>query len=209
MGVSIDQIDAILPQTQCTKCGYDDCQDYARAIYEGQLHNRCPPGGQAGINALADLLGREHLSLDSSCGLHEPKKVAVIDESLCIGCTKCIQACPVEAIVGANQQMHTIIPDQCTGCDLCIDPCPMDCIDLVTLAKEKQPDHMLTQEVEAQKNEYRRQHQHKVARQHAEKRKQRQTYQQLAQDKADKQAYAAAALAKFRKKRQQSPTSSQ
>ena len=126
-----DAIDALLPQTQCTKCGYEGCRPYAQAIAtQGAAINRCPPGGQPGIKKLAELLQLPELPLDSSCGEHQPLHLAVIDEVHCIGCTLCIQACPVDAIVGANKQMHTVVPELCTGCELCIPPCPVDCIDM-------------------------------------------------------------------------------
>jgi len=123
------RIDAALPQTQCTQCGYDGCLPYARAIARGDAPiNRCPPGGDAGIAALAGLLGQPVIALDRSCGEPGPLTVAVIDERHCIGCTLCIKACPVDAIAGANKRMHTVIPDWCTGCGLCVQPCPVDCI---------------------------------------------------------------------------------
>ncbi|TAL83998.1 MAG: electron transport complex subunit RsxB [Candidimonas sp.] len=127
-----DRIDALLPQTQCTKCGYDACRPYAEAMAQShEAINRCPPGGAAGIAALAALLDRPIALLDPDCGAHQPLQVATIDEAHCIGCTLCIQACPVDAIVGANKQMHTVIADLCTGCDLCVAPCPVDCITMV------------------------------------------------------------------------------
>ena len=127
----VDQIDALLPQTQCTQCGYEGCRPYAQAIaQDGESINRCPPGGQEGIAALARLLSLPEVALDTSCGEHQELSLAYIDEAHCIGCTLCIQACPVDAIVGANKLMHTVISDQCTGCGLCLPPCPVDCIEM-------------------------------------------------------------------------------
>jgi electron transport complex protein RnfB len=124
-----DRVDALLPQTQCTKCGYSGCRPYAQAIAADEAPiNQCPPGGAAGIAALAELLHRPRLPLNPLNGVEKARTVAVIDESLCIGCTLCIQACPVDCIIGAPTKMHTVIASQCTGCDLCIPPCPMDCI---------------------------------------------------------------------------------
>lgn len=128
----VEQIDALLPQTQCGQCGHPGCRPYAQAIANGEAINKCPPGGQATINALADLLDVEAPSLDSEHGEHlDVKRVAFIREDECIGCTKCIQACPMDAILGAAKQMHTVIADECTGCDLCVEPCPVDCIDMI------------------------------------------------------------------------------
>ena len=127
----VDQIDALLPQTQCGQCGYPGCRPYAEAIAAGQADiNQCPPGGEAGIKALAELLGREPKPLDAEHGVEKPPVVAWIVEADCIGCTKCIQACPVDAIVGGPKSMHTVIPELCTGCELCLPPCPVDCIEL-------------------------------------------------------------------------------
>jgi electron transport complex protein RnfB len=124
-----DAIDRALPQTQCTRCGYPACRPYAEAVAAGEAAiNRCPPGGDAGIRALAALTGRPYLPLDPACGLEQPLRVALIDEAHCIGCTLCIQACPVDAIAGAPKRMHTVIAALCTGCDLCVPPCPVDCI---------------------------------------------------------------------------------
>jgi electron transport complex protein RnfB len=128
----VDRIDEILPQTQCGQCGYPGCRPYAEAIASGEADiNQCPPGGEAGVRALADLLGREPKPLDPEHGEEKPRTVAVIDEAACIGCTLCIQACPVDAIIGAPKLMHTVIEAECTGCDLCLPPCPVDCITMV------------------------------------------------------------------------------
>ncbi|APD13415.1 electron transport complex subunit RsxB [Pandoraea pulmonicola] len=132
------RIDALLPQTQCTKCGYAGCRPYADAIASGQAsYNQCPPGGAQGVARLAGLLGRPIIPLNPENGVERPRPRAVIDESLCIGCTLCLQACPVDAIVGAAKLMHTVIEDRCTGCDLCVPPCPVDCIDMVPVTGER------------------------------------------------------------------------
>ena len=124
-----DRIEDVLPQTQCTKCGYDGCRPYAEAIAASAAQiNQCPPGGAEGIARLSSVTGHKVIPLNPVNGLERPRAVAYIDESLCIGCTLCIQACPVDAIVGAAKQMHTIVPELCTGCDLCVNPCPVDCI---------------------------------------------------------------------------------
>ena len=133
----VDQIDALLPQTQCGQCTYPGCRPYATAIAKGDADiNQCPPGGEATIQALADLLDRDPKPLNPENGIIKPKMVAIIDEPVCIGCTLCIQACPVDAILGAPKQMHTIIAEECTGCELCIPPCPVDCIDMVPIKKD-------------------------------------------------------------------------
>lgn len=134
----IEAIDALLPQTQCTKCGYDGCKPYAEAIAKSDAINKCPPGGAAGISKLAALLQQPEIPLDTTHG-EEPTQllVAYIREAECIGCTKCIQACPVDAIIGAAKLMHTVIADICTGCDLCVAPCPVDCIDMIPAANQQ------------------------------------------------------------------------
>jgi electron transport complex protein RnfB len=126
-----DRLEDLLPQTQCTKCGYPDCRAYAEAMADGAPWNQCPPGGAEGIARLAKVLGKPVIPLNTAHGEERPRPVALIDESLCIGCTLCIQACPVDAIVGAAKQMHTVLPQLCTGCDLCVAPCPVDCIAMV------------------------------------------------------------------------------
>ena len=133
----VDQIDALLPQTQCGQCTFPGCRPYAQAIANGEADiNQCPPGGDTTIQALADLLDRDPKPLNPENGIIKPKMVAIIDEPVCIGCTLCIQACPVDAILGAPKQMHTIIAEECTGCELCIPPCPVDCIDMVPIKKD-------------------------------------------------------------------------
>lgn len=130
-----DRIEALLPQTQCTKCGYPACRPYAEAIADGSAsYNQCPPGGQQGVARLAQLLGQPEIALNPVNGIERPRRLAIIDEAACIGCTLCIQACPVDAIVGAAKQMHTVIAEQCTGCDLCVAPCPVDCITMVDVS---------------------------------------------------------------------------
>lgn len=149
----IDEIDALLPQTQCRQCGYAGCHPYAEAIGRGVADiNRCPPGGDAVIADLAGLLQREKIALDTTYGVSKAPAVALIDEAWCIGCTLCIQACPVDAIVGAAKLMHTVIADECTGCELCIPPCPVDCIQMVTVAQSGEPasrEHRLTRAAHA------------------------------------------------------------
>ena len=132
----IDQIDALLPQTQCTKCGYAACRPYAEAVAAGEADiDQCPPGGAAGVAMLAALLGRAPKPLNPAFGMEQPRAAALIDENWCIGCTLCIQACPVDAIVGAPKRMHTVLLEHCTGCELCLPPCPVDCIEMVTLGE--------------------------------------------------------------------------
>jgi len=136
----VERINQLLPQTQCGQCGYPGCRPYATAIAAGEAEiNQCPPGGAAGIQALADLLGKEVLQLNPENGQEKPRRVAVIDEQTCIGCTLCIQACPVDAILGAAKLMHTVIETECTGCDLCLPPCPVDCIEMVLRPASWQP----------------------------------------------------------------------
>jgi len=131
------RIDAALPQTQCTRCGYPDCRSYAEAVADGVAINRCPPGGTEGIVRLAAITGRAVLPLDSERGSESPRSLAVIDEAWCIGCTLCIKACPVDCIVGAAKLMHTVVDAQCTGCELCVPACPVDCIAMVPVTAER------------------------------------------------------------------------
>jgi electron transport complex protein RnfB len=125
---------AALPQTQCTQCGYEGCAPYAAAIVAGQADiNRCPPGGDAGVALLASITGKAMSPIATECGATKPRHIAVIDPLRCIGCTLCISACPVDAIVGAPKAMHQVINGACTGCDLCLPPCPVDCIEMVRM----------------------------------------------------------------------------
>ena len=131
----VERIDALLPQTQCGQCRYPGCRPYAAAIASGAAEiDRCPPGGEATVRALAELLDRAPRPLDPEFGVPKPAQVAWIDEARCIGCARCLPACPVDAIVGASRQMHTVITRQCTGCELCLPPCPVDCIELRPVA---------------------------------------------------------------------------
>jgi electron transport complex protein RnfB len=134
----VEAVDALLPQTQCTRCGYPDCRGYAEAITAGEADiNRCPPGGAEGIARLAALSGRPPLPLDPERGREGPRLLAVIDEDWCIGCTLCMKACPVDCIVGASKLMHTVIDALCTGCELCVPPCPVDCIAMLPVTGER------------------------------------------------------------------------
>ena len=133
-----DRIDAALPQTQCTRCGFADCRHYAQALATGEAAiNQCPPGGAAGVARLAAIVGTTPLALDPAFGLEGPLRRARIDEAACIGCTRCLDACPVDCIVGGPKSMHTVIEPLCTGCELCLPACPVDCIVLVNASGER------------------------------------------------------------------------
>ena len=134
----VDQVNALLPQTQCAQCGYPGCRPYAEAILTGDANiDQCPPGGDATVTALARLLGRDTRSVNPAFGKTKQAAVALIDEDVCIGCALCIVACPVDAIIGAAQYTHTVLSQECTGCELCLPPCPVDCIAMVPLAQHR------------------------------------------------------------------------
>lgn len=176
----IAQIDALLPQTQCRQCGYDGCKPYATAIASDEANiNQCPPGGDAGIHALATLLQRPYQPLNLAHGVTKAKAVAVIDEASCIGCTLCISACPVDAILGASKRMHTVISLECTGCELCLPPCPVDCISMQTVAGREMA--MNTEEAALA----RRRHEQRLNRQALEKHNKAQTYHKPATIRAE------------------------
>lgn len=137
----IKQIDAVLPQTQCGQCGFDGCMPYARAVVEGQADiNQCPPGGDAGAAAIAAMLNIPAKSLNTAYGHPKPPAIALIDEAQCIGCTFCLRACPVDAIIGAAKHMHTVLIELCTGCERCVAPCPVDCISMVPVPEPATPE---------------------------------------------------------------------
>ncbi|WP_322104942.1 electron transport complex subunit RsxB [Paraburkholderia sp. J41] len=162
-----DRIEDLLPQTQCTKCGYDGCRPYAEAVAAGTAnYNQCPPGGVQGVARLAHLLGKPVIPINPDNGVERPRPVAFIDEPLCIGCTLCMQACPVDAIVGAPKQMHTIVAELCTGCDLCVAPCPVDCIAMIPVTGDATGWDAWTQ---AQADAARVRHDRRLARQAAER----------------------------------------
>jgi electron transport complex protein RnfB len=204
-----DAIDALLPQTQCGKCGYNGCRPYAEAIAKGEADiNQCPPGGDAGVQALAALLGQPAKPLNPEYGEQRPVPVAAwIDEAICIGCTRCIQACPVDAIVGASKQMHTIITAECTGCELCIPPCPVDCIHLREITPDEVQDE---QQARVRRRERFQWHEFRLARdtvEQAERRRQKKealakTKPQAAPAPVDpRKAYIAAALERVKQKK--------
>jgi electron transport complex protein RnfB len=196
----IDRIDALLPQTQCGQCGYGGCRPYAEAIArDGAEINRCPPGGAAGIADLAALLARAPLPLDPACGVEKPPLIAHIVEADCIGCTKCIQACPVDAIVGAPKLMHAVLIDLCTGCELCLSPCPVDCIVMVDAERAAESAAQRRQRADAARARF-------VARNTRLLREREREQRQAAADRANaSHAAVLAAIARAKSRRQGDP----
>lgn len=175
MPITAEQIDAILPQTQCRKCGFAGCKPYAEAIVQGEADiNQCPPGGAAGILKLATLLGVTAKPLDPAFGIERPRLVAVIDEAECIGCTKCLPPCPTDAILGSSKHMHTVIAAECTGCELCVAPCPVNCISMQPAADV----NWTTDDAERSRRRYQAKNQ-RLAKQDAEKAARLQRQKQL------------------------------
>jgi H+/Na+-translocating ferredoxin:NAD+ oxidoreductase subunit B len=172
----IKAIDVLLPQMQCGQCGFSGCEPYAAAIVEGRADiNQCPPGDAEGIRKIAALLGVEPKPLNTRHGLPKPRAVAIIDESLCIGCTFCLRACPVDAIVGAAKQMHTVLMDECTGCELCVAPCPMDCIAMVPAAELQGTAAQIADALKNKADRARMRYQFRLQRQSLEKTKHKET----------------------------------
>jgi len=203
-----DRIDALLPQTQCGKCDYDGCHPYARAIANNEVDfNRCPPGGNETIDQIAALLGRDSKPLQSSYIYQEHPHVAIINEELCIGCVKCINACPVDAIVGAAKLMHTVIDGVCTGCELCIPPCPVNCITMVPVHVEvgNYAKSQLTAQERRRENadqaKARFLARNKRLKKEAKEKKQAKKDNACTSKNTDKQAYIAAAVQRTRAKR--------
>jgi electron transport complex protein RnfB len=198
-----ERIDALLPQTQCTKCGYPACRPYAEAIARGEADiNQCPPGGDAAIRELAALLGREAKPLNPRNGVEQPRRVALIDEARCIGCTLCIQACPVDAIVGASKLMHTVVTELCSGCDLCLAPCPVDCIAMLPATGADATWDRDRAEAARERFERRRLRQEREGREHAERLARRALKAKEDPDAEKKRASIQAAIKRARARRQ-------
>jgi len=197
-GSLADRLDDLLPQTQCGRCGYAGCRPYAEAMARGESDiNRCPPGGTATVEALAGALGVRPRPVDPACGEVKAPAVAVIDEAWCIGCTLCLQACPVDAILGAAKQMHTVVGAECTGCELCLEPCPTDCIRMVPLPEAEVPAPYGAAWREAAARA-RRRHQARQARLAALRRGRVRPLSRTPRDDAAKKAVVAAAVARVR-----------
>ena len=187
----VDRIDAVLPQTQCRRCGYDGCRPYAEAIGGGAAINRCPPGADGVVTMLASITGRPVVALDPAYGDPGPLTVARIDEATCIGCTLCIDACPVDAIIGAAKRMHAVLPAVCTGCALCVAPCPVDCIDMVAAGRS-----WSLEDARAARDRYHERNRRVAARAHGSS-----GATPMEDPRAKRQAVVAAALARARARR--------
>ncbi len=209
--VSAEEIDHFLPQTQCGQCGYEGCMPYAEAIASHQADiNQCPPGGQSTIRALATLLQRDEIPLNKKNGTEKPFTIVKIDENVCIGCVKCIRACPVDAIIGAAKQMHTVLQEHCTGCELCIEPCPVDCIDIIVPPTELADRYS---DFKESKIEYRQETRERFNKRNErflkqeQTKKEKQAAKQQIKDKAkniaEKQAFIKAAIARSKEKRKE------
>lgn len=190
-----EKINQLLPQTNCQRCGYTGCLPYAQAVAEGTAHNQCPPGGSKTIQALSALLHRPILSLNPEHGTEGPRVVAVINEAECIGCTKCLIACPVDAISGAAKWMHTVITNECSGCELCIAPCPVDCISLEPAPDHLQPHLLSPLEEENLRQHFKGRYEAKQARLHEIKNQEVEDYQVSVL--AGQSAYAESELARL------------
>ena len=199
---SANEIDKILPQTQCRKCTYPDCMSYAKAIVKGEKHNKCITGGQETVKKLSKIIHKKEIQLDTSLGKEQSRIKVKINEDMCIGCVKCIEACPVDAISGTRKMMHTVIEHECSGCELCIDPCPMDCISVVDIIENKDQIESEKQHSEKMKNHYRKRyysHKERIERIKNEKIKH---YMIMSSDKSiDKKLYIAKSISKFKSKR--------
>jgi len=193
----VQQIDKILPQTQCQKCGYDDCLSYAQAIADGDNYNKCLSGGNKTLKELAIFLNKKIVTIDTTLGNPIPRQHAIIDENLCIGCKKCILSCPVNAIVGSKNLLHSVIENECSGCELCITPCPMDCISLSVNPIQPQ-DLNDTEYLELQKH-FRERYQKTLTHRKSLEIKKKQAQQKLEQ--IDKKAYIIQSLNKFKSKK--------
>ncbi|MEX0951878.1 MAG: RnfABCDGE type electron transport complex subunit B [Gammaproteobacteria bacterium] len=192
---TIAEIDALLPQTHCGKCGYSGCQPYAEALSNGSADiNQCPPGGETTLQALAELLDKPVKPIDQARGIASPPQVAVIDENACIGCVKCLRVCPVDAIIGAAKQMHSIITADCTGCELCLPPCPVDCIDLIPAAP-------MSAAAKARARTHYQRRQTRLQRQTIAARQKQSGDEATDTSRADKQDFIAAAVARSRARR--------
>ena len=196
----IDKIHDLLPKTQCTQCGFNGCRPYAEAIVSGTPFNQCPPGGKRLIKKLSKLLNEPETPLNPDNGIEKPTTITWIDENVCIGCTKCIQACPVDAIIGAPKNMHSIIESECNGCNLCIEPCPVDCI--YTKESSMQTDNFSDENLKQTTDYYQIRFENKNSRLEKQKRVKHEKYIQAKQDNVQKRKdYIKAAIERVKNKK--------